>query len=349
MSAALPLPTLLSQALVAFTIELDNEFEHQSPHRTTASGSGSGPWLASMVMWSNCMRFVREGGITVGELERLARTQTNWNGMQRWGYIVVAPDPADPRPKPPRRDWVVRATAKGRKAQQVWGPLFDIIETRWQARFGEDEIGRLRESLSAVADRIDAGLPDCLPILGYGLFSRADREPRAPAARDLPALLSRVLLAFALDFERESDLSLAICANVIRLLTQEGVRVRDLPRLSGVSKEAIAMASGFLAKGRYIVVEPDPTASRTKRVRLTAKGRDAQDEYVRLLAAIEERWQARFGEYAIRNIRDSLEQVSPLFRGLDPYPDGWRASFPKPETLPHYPMVLHRGGYPDGS
>jgi len=27
----------------------------------------------------------------------------------------------------------------------------------------------------------------------------------------------------------------------------------------------------------------------------------------------------------------------------------WRAKFRRPEVLPHYPMVLHRGGYPDGS
>ena len=35
----LPLPALLSQALVSFTIELDNEFEHQMPHRTRNHGS----------------------------------------------------------------------------------------------------------------------------------------------------------------------------------------------------------------------------------------------------------------------------------------------------------------------
>jgi hypothetical protein len=35
----LPLPPLLSQALVAFTIELDDEFEHQMPHRTRNRGS----------------------------------------------------------------------------------------------------------------------------------------------------------------------------------------------------------------------------------------------------------------------------------------------------------------------
>ncbi len=40
---------------------------------------------------------------------------------------------------------------------------------------------------------------------------------------------------------------------------------------------------------------------------------------------------------------------SPLFTGLEPDPAGWRGAVRKPRTLPHYPMVLHRGGYPDGS
>jgi len=29
--------------------------------------------------------------------------------------------------------------------------------------------------------------------------------------------------------------------------------------------------------------------------------------------------------------------------------EGWRASVPRLEQLPHYPMILHRGGFPDGS
>jgi hypothetical protein len=48
-------------------------------------------------------------------------------------------------------------------------------------------------------------------------------------------------------------------------------------------------------------------------------------------------------------VGDATADSSPLFRGLEPYPDGWRASVRKPNTLPHYPMVLHRGGFPDGS
>jgi hypothetical protein len=88
-----PLSALLSQVLVAFTIEFDNEFEHQMPHRTTnhdsASNSRQGPWLVSLVMWSNCMQFVREEGIILAALHRLARTGTNLDGMRRWGYIAI--------------------------------------------------------------------------------------------------------------------------------------------------------------------------------------------------------------------------------------------------------------------
>jgi GntR family transcriptional regulator len=60
-AATLPLTALLSQVLVAFTIEADNELEHRLPHRTTrgpAASSRRGPWLVSLVMWSNFLRFV---------------------------------------------------------------------------------------------------------------------------------------------------------------------------------------------------------------------------------------------------------------------------------------------------
>jgi hypothetical protein len=153
-------------------------------------------------------------------------------------------------------------------------------------------------------------------------------HPRGDAAPP-----TRVLLAFAIEFERESELSLAICANVLRVLDEQGVRVRDLPLLTGVSREAISMAS------------------------LTLKGRESQEAYRRLLGILEERWHARFGKDAIRRLRMSMERLvgepaverSPLFRGLEPYPDGWRALIRKPDTLPHYPMALRRGGFPDGS
>jgi len=358
--SGLSLPTLLSQVLVAFTVEFDNEFERRMPHRTThgpKTASRGGPWLVSLVMWSNCMQFIGEQGLSVGELERLARTRTNLNGMERWGYIVVEPGPRSSR--------LIRATPRGRQAQELWRPLFHAIEQRWRSRFGEGRIDQLRESLATLISRIDTELPDYLPILHYALFStnpddkhrrKAEREDGRDPHLPLSALLSRVLLAFAIEFEGESDLSLAISANVLRVLDEKGVRIQDLPLLTGVSKEAIQMAMGVLEKKSIVVVEPGINGSRAKVARLTNNGKEAQAAYHHLLGIIEQRWRERFGEDNMRALREPLERlvepgasVSPLFRGLDPHPGGWRASVRKPTTLPHYPMVLHRGGYPDGS
>jgi DNA-binding MarR family transcriptional regulator len=368
MDTKLPLSALLSQVLVAFTIELDNEFEHQMPHRTTsgtAAGSRHGPWLASLAMWSNFMQYVVEEGSPLRELAGQVR-MVNVPGLERWGYITVTPDPADTRPKPPRRDWVVRPTRGGRKAQNVWRPLDGEIEQRWQARFGNDEIVKLRESLQTVRLQIGAALPHYLPVVAHEMFAVIPHlESRAPAdpdggvvsRLDLSALLSQVLLAFAIEFEQESKLSLPISANVLRVLNEKGERVGDLPRMAGVSKEAISMSTGLLEKRGYIAIEPDPASSRVKMARLIAKGLDAQAAYRRRLGVIDERWRSRFGRGDIGNLRESLEclvdepaaQQSLLFQALEPYSEGWRATVRKPETLPHYPIVLHRGGFPDGS
>jgi len=369
MRPPLPLSSLLSFALVAFTIEFDNEAEHRLPHITTDQGGGRGgtlrgPWLVSLVMWVNCVQHLEQGSITARDLVRRARTKTNFHGMRRWGYIAIARDPADTRPRPPKADWLVTLTPAGRKAYATWKPLLKVIEDRWQKRFGPEAIERLRESLAAIVSEIDPGFPDCLPILGYGLFSRVSKlaAPRSDAAangRHLPlsALLSRVLLAFGVEFERESPLSLALCANILRVLDENRIRVRDLPLLSGISKESIAMGMGILRKSALIVEEKDPSGGPWKIVRLTARGVAERQAGLRRIAEIETRWLSRFGAEAIRRLRESLEELaadgttahSPLFEGLEPYPDGWRAAVRKPRTLPHYPMVLHRGGYPDGS
>jgi DNA-binding MarR family transcriptional regulator len=272
----LPLPALLSQTLVAFIIEFDNEAEHRMPHRTTRHGStdAHAPWLVSMAMWENCMKPLGDEEITIRELVRRARAVTKFVGMKRWGYIAIRPDPSGSKSS---ADKLVRATPAGRKAQEIWQPLTDVIEHRWQDRFGKREISNLRESLSAVESQLEIELPDCLPILGYGLFSKGRRyKPRtanrSPNKPHLSAALSRILLAFALEFESESDLSLAISANVLRVLSEKRVRLRDLPRLTGVSKEAISMAMGILRKQRLAAIEPDPAGGKFRLVRLTASG-----------------------------------------------------------------------------
>jgi methyltransferase (TIGR00027 family) len=364
---ALSLSALLSQALVAYTIEWDNEAEHRIPNRTTdygASGHGDGTWLVSLAMWENCLRFVGEEPITVAELERQARTGTNLDGMRRWGYITIdgtAKRISSGRTGPKA---VLRATARGLRARQAWPPVSGLIDQRWADRFGAEQVGRLRDALLAIVARLDPGLPDCLPILDANLASHGP-DPALPprpgpvdlATLPLSALLSRVLLSFALDYERESPLSLAASANLLRVLNPEGIRLRDLPGLTGVSKEAASWATGVLVRSHLATEEPDPAASRGKVARLNPKGTAAQRAHADLLGTTEERWRARFGAGSIAALRQPLAalataaegQPPPLFGGLEPYPDGWRAKVRPPVVLPHYPMVLHRGGYPDGS
>jgi DNA-binding MarR family transcriptional regulator len=148
-------------------------------------------------------------------------------------------------------------------------------------------------------------------------------------------------------------------ANVVRVLSTDGMPVRDLPTRSGVSKEAITAALGFLQRNGYAAVEPDP-ASGSKLVRLTARGLAAQEEHIRLVDEIERRWRKRFAGDVDRLAR-VLITGRQLALGLQPHPDGWRATrnpyrartqavlADPASALPRYPMVLHRGGYPDGS
>jgi hypothetical protein len=89
---------------------------------------------------------------------------------------------------------------------------------------------------------------------------------------------------------------------------------------------------------------------RTKVAVLTANGREARRKYNQFVEDIEQSWKVRFGEDLVVELRSGLEDLQgELFAGLEPYADGWRAAVPKLGTLPHFPMILHRGGFPDGS
>jgi DNA-binding MarR family transcriptional regulator len=373
MPAGSPLSTPLSHVLLALTIELDNEFEHRFAE------AGGGARVTSLVMWSNFLRFVGDG-ITVGELPTAAgipksRTLSTLGGMERWRYVFVAPGSTKSPPKAKRdgygsarglrSEWVVRVTQAGGTAREIWRPLPGEIEERWRERFGADAIDEVRGSLESIAGRLDLELPEYLPIVGGTDGMKADVPPRErnkPRALHLAAHLSQVLLAYTLDFERESEVSLPLSADVVRALDKTGMAVRDLPEATGVSKEATSMALTFLVKTGYVVVEGATAA--TKVARLTPQGREVQEHAPGVHAAIEGSWKKRFGTDELRRLRAALEGVLAqrveLSRGLEPHPGGWRASKPYLEQtravienptarLPRYPMVLHRGGWPDGS
>ncbi|HTX41836.1 MAG TPA: hypothetical protein VMD25_08420 [Acidobacteriaceae bacterium] len=368
MEAPLPLPALLSQAYVAFAIEFDNEFEHQTPHRTTNFGRTPGfervPWLVSMPLWLRFLRYVPLEGITAGELQaQLAISKKGWQiWLARlakwWGYLAIEDGDATNRAGRAGPEAVVRPTPGGRRAIEVWRTLIPLLESRWRERFGEKAVAAMEDGLRKVAGGLGSEAPAHFAILEHeDRRSRAARMQLPARELPLPELLTKVLLAFEAEFDGKSAASLAVCANVLRVTPDEGVRVRDLPRLTCLAEMGVADALRLLGRQGVGAVGKDPSGGRAKFLVLTPEGRFAREAYLPLTATIEREWKRRFGEETVGQLRTALEGIvfgrdggpSPLLRGLTPHADGWRASLPPLTGLPHFPMVSHRGGFPDGN
>jgi hypothetical protein len=319
------LSALLSQVLVAFTVELDNEFE-----RRMGEAGYPGARL-SLVVWANLMRFVAEGAISARDLAAIAlapekQIKFELGCLERWRFVALEPDPADGRPVPTaphrpsgrelrdgwgsgrgiRAGWLVRLTSKGIIASEIWPALFVAIERRWETRFGKEEILRLRQALQDVADQLDFELPLGLPRGWEGTKKFPPRATRGADPLPLPALLSQLLLTFRLEFDGESPAPLEMCANTLRVLGKKPIRAVEIPRLTGGSPETTDI--GWQIK-LHVVVTPDPAARRGKIVCLSPRGLAVQETYHRLTAQIEQRWEARFGKEQICRLRESLQSL----------------------------------------
>ena len=349
--------------------------------RLSSSGKPMGRvWLTSQAMWSNGMRFVPAGGVPLGSLEGLG---ANLAGLERWGYIVVRPGPAAGEKPPPRAEWLVRPTRAGRFAQAVWERLEDAIERRWEQRFGADLVADLRSALTGAIGAPDRVLPLYLPMLQYAdgmrtAFVSPSREQLEaagvagdPSGLGLSVLLARALLDFTLDYERKSRLSLPVSADILPAIGTDRVRQRDLPLRAGVSKEAVSSVVGFLERHGLATTGPDQDGGRGQSVALTDRGLRAMSAHDDVMRAALESWAGRCGAAQIGLLRDCVLRfraardgdapgLHTLSLGLRPDPDGWRAQgryraqteavLADPWTaLPRHPMVLHRGGFPDGS
>jgi hypothetical protein len=316
------LSALLSQTLVAFTVEFDNEFELRMRQ------AGYPGALLSLVLWSNLMRFLASGELSVRELAaRALESEDQIKGglgcLERWGCVELQPGGDDDRPvsmrvhrlkgrilrdgwgsgRGIRSSWLVRLTAKGRKATEIWSPLPNEIERRWEARFGRDQINDLRRALWAIVQQLGLDLPQALPFY----WDAHNDYPGSAAPRTevdpLPVLLAQLLLVFTIDFDRESRVPLRLCANLIRVLGDGPVPLSEIPRLTGTSPESTDI--GWQEKP-FVVVEPDPGRKRGKTGRLSPLGLRAQQTHRALIPEIEARWQARFGKEQVRNLRGCL-------------------------------------------
>jgi DNA-binding MarR family transcriptional regulator len=333
----------LSAAFVAFVIEVDDALEARRPAR-------KGPWLTSVAMWRNCMQWVPAEGITVAELVATARTPTDLHGMRRWGYVEVEGWARSASGRPPLKA-VVRPTGRGARVAAAWDGISAEVEERWDERYGSTA-AELRAALVDLAGELDPGLPDTMPIVRHGWATRRDDEPeRRPgpvpiAELGLDSLVARPLTAFALEYEATGKLSLALSANLLAVLGTEPTPLREIPDATGIQREQVDNVAGFLERAGLAKLVPIPGAKRGKALALTEHGEKAKAASARKLMRLEATWEERHGAVLTR-VRDALEPLNVTF---PEHPPGtWRAKAKELACLPRFPLVTHRGGFPDGA
>src|SRR5947208_17138693 len=107
-------------------------------------------------------------------------------------------------------------------------------------------------------------------------------------ARPLNDLLSAALADLGREFERAAGdrsgaLSLEIHLNLLRHVPDDGLEVRDIPRLARVSKRAAHWNVAIAERRRWIVVAD-------KRARPTTTGRRVREATERCLEGAEAAW-----------------------------------------------------------
>ena len=253
----------------------------------------------------------------------------------------------------------MRFTPAGLHAAEIWPALPAEIEARWRERFGDQEVDALR--------RRAAGR------------RRGDRHAvaRVPSRRQQYAGAWRSSFPPSRRGRRADDLSLITlaraCAHGVHDRLREwlaGLPAAERERPAGARRDGRAGAGAagahgsFQGGGRGVVDASVEDGVRGGRGRARIEANDPRHARGSGPPGGSASPSRPNREAVGRgDLRTSLEHIlghPDLSAGLRPHPGGWRASKPYAQqteavladprgALPHYPMVLHRGGWPDGS
>lgn len=297
----------------------------------------------SLGVWSNVLRLFGEGVLDQRQLVRRAvlsrrAVRALVRDLERLGWLLVE--------KPVRGRTSLRLAAAGDRARDAGATLAETAENDFATRFGVDRVAGLRNALADLVGQLEIELPWYLT--GYGLADSSltggehvagqpgppripphgadwpvvlkDPDPTAdPAQQPLPALLSKALAAFRIDYEwdlRGHGTGLDFVANFLTFVGDDGVDLKTASALGGVA------GNGRSATERHLVVVAEPRRGRgaRRKVYLTPKGKQARDAYPHLVAKVESEWRDRYGD-CVDRLRSALDAL-----GFDP-------------DLPNYPST----------
>ena len=338
--SAKPLPTLLSHALIGFEQQYDTltKDEALTESEALAKGQTSAPHLG---VWANVLRVIGDDGLDLRDLgtrailaKRAVRVVVRDLEAQGWLEVEKATNVRGPK--------MLRLTAVGQQARASGERLAAAVEERWRRRYGAARIDGLRAALAAIADSIAVELPHYLTGYGPGdgaitggpYLAEEPGPPRIPArgeewpvvlrqskAAALPlfALVSIVLAAFAIDYERERLGDLRSASTLLQDVVDGGVPLERV-RERGVT------GSGRSTPERHLLVVVARRGAATQLVYPTPKARRIRDSYPHLVMEIERDWQAEHGAQTMLTLRTELAHLNATLSKLDqPLP-----AFPDP-------------------
>lgn len=141
------------------------------------------------------------------------------------------------------------------------------------------------------------------------------RPPTGLSTTPLPTLLSRALVAFEQEYdqlaagERPAP-HLGVWANVLRVVPEAGLDLRDLGRRAILAKRAVRVVVRDLQAQGWLDAKPATNVRGSKTLRLTALGRTARTAGERLAAQVERRWRRRFRSATIDGLRAALGAIA---------------------------------------
>lgn len=301
----------------------------------TRDVEGGAEPVSSLAVHSNVLRCVGEG-TTDRKLATDARISRRLaiaavTCANRRGWITAGAE---------RREREVALTATGQESVETW-------DTRLRTFDATAAAAELREVAAPIVSRLPLELPwypasygTADPSVTGGAFVGGSSDGSVPPhGRDwMPvhrvdgdtvsgvpatALLSQLLVGFAMAYEARPMWPLSSTALVVVHLRGEPMPLDEVPSRHGITGDG----KSLLERHGVCVVAPDPANPRRKLVRLTGRGRAISSAHRRALDDVEAAWRDRHGA-AVDDLRAVLE----------------RHPAASDDTLPdHVTTTLHRG------
>jgi DNA-binding MarR family transcriptional regulator len=137
------------------------------------------------------------------------------------------------------------------------------------------------------------------------------RPPLIGALLRMPWELVRDRMLLELHRAGFDDL-VAAHLNVLQYPGPDDRRPSDLASETHMSKQAMNYLLGQMERLGYLERQEDPEDQRSKRIRLTARGRAAGETMRRTVGGIEAEWEEELGRAEFRQLRELLIRLSPI-------------------------------------